>query len=326
MNQLNKQDIKEIIYNFPSQFKVGLEASAHIKSKRKFENVIVSGMGGSAWPSDVLKTWLTLKIPFLVNRTYNLPLEASSKTLAVFSSYSGNTEEPLYSYKEALARKMFATGITSGGRLEKFCKRDKTFLASIPANLQPRMATGYLFSALYSLLVNLKLTKDRSAEILEMAKKLDIRELEKEGQRIAKRIFRKIPIIYMPDKFKAIGYVLKIKFNENTKIPAFCNYFSEINHNEMSGWQIPLGKFFVVMFRDLDDHPRMLKRIELTSKLIQSEKVEVEIIDMKGKNTLEKIFNTILIGEWASYYLALKYKVNPIEIKFVDKLKKDLRK
>ena len=325
MDKIDRQDVRKIILDFPKQFKVGFEASKNIKLTWKFENVVVSGMGGSIWPTDILTTWVDFKIPVYINRTYNLPTQTNQKTLLIFSSYSGNTEEPIYSYKEAIRKGLNTISITSGGKLEKLCKKNNTPLILVPSGLQPRMATGYLFSALASVLFKAKLISKKSIqELLGLEKKLKPKNWESKGKKIAKKLFKKVPIIYTPDKFKSVGYVWKIKFNENSKVPAFCGYFSELNHNEMNGWENPLDKFFVLILRDWKDHPQMLKRMKLTYELIRLKKIKAEMINIPEGNLLSRIFNTILLGDWISYYLALEYKVDPIKIKMVEELKKRL--
>lgn len=325
MEKTDKSGMRKIILDFPKQFKIGFEAAKNIKLKGKFENIVVSGMGGSEWPTDILTTWLNLKIPVYVNRTYSLPPKTNKKTFAIFSSYSGNTEEPIYSYKEAIKRKIFSISITSGGKLKELCEKNKTPLILIPSGLQSRIATGYIFSALTGILFKAGLMNKKSIqEILNLEKKLNPQSLENNGKQIAKKLFKKIPIIYTPDKFKSLGYVWKISFNENSKVPAFCNYFSELNHNEISGWENPIGKFFVLILRDLNDHPQMLKRVELTVKILKSKKIGVEIIDISEGDILSRIFNTIIWGYWVSYYLALGYKTNPTKIKIIEEFKKKL--
>ena len=317
--------MRKIILDSPKQFSVGLKAAENIKVKGIFENVIVSGMGGSAWPTDIFTNWLTPSVPIYVNRTYNLPPQANSKTLAIFSSYSGNTEEPLFSFKEAMQKKIPSIGITSGGELKKLCQKNNIPAAIIPSDFQPRMATGFLFPALSTVLSNCGIIKDKSKEILEMADNLKPENFEEQGKQIAKKFKGKIPIIYTPDRFRAIGYVWKIKFNENSKTLAFCNYFSELNHNEINGWENILGNFSAVILRDPDDHPRMLKQIEFTEELIKSKNVDVEVVEMEGKNSLSKIFNAIILGDWISYYLSLENKVDPIKLKIIEDLKAKLK-
>ena len=51
-------------------------------------------------------------------------------------------------------------------------------------------------------------------------------------------------MIYTDDgHLMSVARIAKIKFNENAKRPSFFNAFPELNHNEMIGFTVPLGKF-----------------------------------------------------------------------------------
>ncbi|MBM4177501.1 bifunctional phosphoglucose/phosphomannose isomerase, partial [Candidatus Gribaldobacteria bacterium] len=50
----------------------------------------------------------------------------------------------------------------------------------------------------------------------------------------------------------------------------------------------------------------------------------VEIIEMQGNNKLEKMFNTLLLFDFASYYLALEYGIDPVPVEIVEDFKKRL--
>jgi len=77
----------------------------------------------------------------------------------------------------------------------------------------------------------------------------------------------------------------------------------------------------ILMLRDSDTHPRILKRFEITAELLRSKGTDVEMIDMVGASVFEKIFGTILIADFASYYLALEYGQNPTPVDMVEELK-----
>ena len=90
------------------------------------ENIVISGMGGSAAGGGILISYLreNLKIPAIVNRSYSLPLFVNEKTLAIVISYSGNTDETLSSLKYANEKGSKIITITSGGVIEEFCSRN----------------------------------------------------------------------------------------------------------------------------------------------------------------------------------------------------------
>ena len=178
--------------------------------------------------------------------------------------------------------------------------------------------------------MNSGIVEDRTNEILKLAKNLDPLRLERPGKRLAEKIKGKIPIIYASNKFKALSRIWKIKFNENTKIVAFWNYFPELNHNEMVGFtnvkfQIPSSKFQVIILRDKLDSPRILKRMRLTALILKKRGIGAKFINLQGKNKLEKIFNSLILSDWVSYYLALQYKIDPTPVKLVEEFKKRMR-
>jgi len=193
-------------------------------------------------------------------------------------------------------------------------------------NYQPRMGTGYFFGVMFQLLVNQGLVPDLTPGILSDAKKLNdsMQAHENKGQELAKKLFGKTPVIYASPKFKSVAMIWKIKFNENSKTPAFWNFFPELNHNEMVGYTNPQGKFFAIMLKDLDDNPKNLKRYEATANLLNEIGIDSEIIEMEGENVFLKMFSCINYADWASYYLALEYGQDPTPVDLVEKLKKIL--
>jgi len=68
------------------------------------DKVIILGMGGSAIGGDLVQTMTSEKgnISVQVNRDYNLPQSVDENTLVIASSYSGNTEETLSAFSQAL--------------------------------------------------------------------------------------------------------------------------------------------------------------------------------------------------------------------------------
>src|SRR5687767_14611501 len=82
---------------------------------KPFEQVVLTGMGGSALAGLLTRSWLEdqLTVPFMVRRDYELPAFVSSKTLVIASSYSGNTEETLSAYASAQKAGAQVISITS---------------------------------------------------------------------------------------------------------------------------------------------------------------------------------------------------------------------
>jgi len=326
--------MKEIIFDFPKQFKIGFELGQKIgKIEKKIDKVIICGLGGSALSGSLLQLFarqLNFNFKnFFVHRNYNLPNYAKKNSLIFTISYSGDTEETISSLKEAISRKMKVIAISSGGEMEKICKKLKTPFIKVPSGIQPRMALGYLFSSLFSALMKLKLVPDFKKEILSLEKKLKPKELEKEGEKIAKFLISKIPLIYSSLNYKELARIWKTNFNENSKIPAFFNYFPELNHNEMTGIGEANKKyrkiFRVIILRDEKDYSKNKKRMEILAKIFKKRGIQSKFLDLKGKNVFEKVFSSVILSLFSSYYLAKFQNVDPLPVKLVEEFKKIMK-
>ncbi len=339
MNELDKFNLRKVILDEYLQIEEGLKLGQEIKIDGDFKSITVSGMGGSALPADVLKILIADNLQsdeknvskkyfqIYQNRSYGLPMEAYDNSLNIICSYSGNTEETIASFQEALKNDLLCVGISNGGKIEEMCKENGVPHIKIPypfENFQPRMATGYFVFAIFKILENLGVVKNNDDNFIKDADKLKERTLamEEDGKKLAKKLVGKTPIIYSTEQLKALAMIWKIKFNENSKTPAFWNYFPEVNHNEMVGFTNPQADFFFIMLRDRDIHPQMLKRFETMSKLMSEKGLETAIVNIEGKNVLEKIFSTLYLGDWTSYYLALEYNIDPTPVEMVEKFKK----
>lgn len=327
MKKIDKSNMRQTILDFPKQFKVGLASAKNTKISGKFKKILICGMGGSALPADILSIWFNtykIALPLHIHRNYNLPYQVNKKHLIICISYSGNTEETLTCFKEAHKRKFKVVVITSGGKLAQLCEKYKIPIAIIPKGFQPRMALGFQFAALMRILANGQIIKNDLSNISALEKSLNPRISEALGKKIAQKLKGKTPVIYAAERLKSLAMIWKIKFNENSKIPAFYNYFPELNHNEIVGFDKSKKNIHLIILRDPADHPRILKRMKLIAYLIRKRKMGIDIIDIKGQDILYKIFSSILLADWASYYLALALGVDPTPVKINDEFKKKL--
>jgi len=329
---IDKYNMRQFLLDFPNQFTRALEFSKGVKVSGDFENIIVTGIGGSTLPGDLVKLCLPdLKLPVIVNRDYDLPKEATKNSLIFISSYSGNTEEPLSVYREARKRGLRMVGFCSGGELERLCKKDGIPYVKYPKEregFQSRFALGYAFTAMVNVLHNSGLIGNKKKGILKICELLrkESKNIEKQSRSLASKLTGSTPVVYSSEKNRGLAYVWKINFNENSKIPAFYNSFPELNHNEMVGYTNPQGKFHVIVLRDKNDHSRILKRMDITPKVIDSDKTTTETIDLKNETIIPKMFHSIYLAMWTSYHLALEYGIDPTPVEMIEDLKKRMRR
>jgi len=329
---IDKSNMYKVLRDFPLQFGKALAIAAKIKvPKKNYSNIIVAGMGGSSMPAAIIETYLgkNLKTPILICQNYDLPPEANSKSLVFASSFSGNTEETLSVYKECHRKKIQMVGITTGGELAKLCQKDNIPLILIPNDgIQPRCGTGYMFTGILKAMIGAGLAPNKTAEIEATAKAMAKMSFEEEAKKMAQQLLGKLIIVYASEKYKEIARICKIKFNENSKVLAFYNYFPELNHNETAGFT-NFGKenipTVVIILRNKNDHSRILKRMEITADIIREKGGEVLNISMPAGNPLTQIFGTLYFGDFLSYYLALGYNTDPSPVEVVEYLKKRLK-
>lgn len=333
-NPKDPSDLRRVLLESPTQFKTGFEIAKNIKLDGEFDKIMISGMGGSALPGNLLRIYLhdlhkaqgSKPIAIYQNRFYSLPHESYDKCLNILSSFSGTTEETISSFKEALENKLPCIGISSGGDIEKICKENNIPHVKLPVpypNFQPRTATGYFFASILQILINQNLAPDVTGEILSLSERLNqkLPEIEEQAKNLAKKLVGKTPVVYSSAKYKGVAMVWKIKFNEHSKTPAFWNFFPELNHNEMIGYTNPQGKFFIIMLRDAQDNPKNLNRFEATAGLLKEKNIDVEVIDFQGENVFYKIFHSLVLGDFSAYYLALEYGQDPTPVEMVEQLK-----
>ena len=327
---IDKSNMREVINESSKQFAEGMNLAKNIKVEGNFSNVIICGMGGSALPVNILNTVASPSVPVYIHRDYNLPAVANNNSLIICISYSGNTEETVSALQTATDKGFKTIAIATGGKVEEMAIEKNIPLVKVPAGIQPRSATGYLFSALLTILTNCGVTGDMSADILSTAKELlEVNaSLEKEGKTLAKKLVKKIPVVYSSNNFKAAARIWKIKFNENSKNPAFWNYFPELNHNEMVGYSHinKTSPLHVLIIKDKDDHPRITKRMELTGSMLKKKGIKVDFMETKNGSLMFRVFASLLLGDWTSYYLALNKKIDPTPVEMVENFKQMMQK
>lgn len=337
-NRFDSDDMYEQIISLPEQIKtayVDSEVSDFAKYYKNIEKIIICGMGGSAIAGDLIKSIFEKDIPIVVIKDYHIPEYTDENTLGIVCSYSGNTEETVTCFKSFREAGAQIAMLTSDGILKHYSKEEGYLIKELPAGFQPRAAIGYLFFSLLKILQELGLVPDASVEarmaIINVKNRLkyinkDVEEDDNIAKKFAKKIYKKMPIIYSSNpKLYPLAYRLKCQFNENAKNHAFANAFSEMNHNEIEGWEgMKNDEVIPIFIRNFEEDERYKKRLEVIQELFKKNNIEFLEIVTQGKTELGKIFSTILMGDLVSFYLAILNKVNPSSIKYIDFLKESI--
>ena len=335
--------MRTLIRNFPQQaaeaVAIGNAASLKVKTAG-VRAIVITGLGGSAIGGDLLRAYLADKcdVPVSVNRHYYFPKSVGKDTLVIVSSYSGNTEETVAAYKDAIKKKARIFCITSGGEVEKIAKKNKHPYIKIPGGLPPRAALGYSFFPTLIALAKLGFIKNQAKEIKEtlaLLQKLsdryaDTSSSDNTALSLAKTIHGKLPLIYSgADKFDTVNTRWRGQITENAKTLAFGHVFPELNHNEIVGWEVlkeQMKKMHVIILRDKEDFKRIQLRMEVTKGIIAPLADGITEVWTEGKSLLARTFSLLALADWVSLYLAMLNGVDPSPVKKIDFLKDELGK
>ena len=331
------------IMNMPDHLERGLDIGEKTPlgdlESETFYSLIVSGMGGSAIAGDLIRSHLInhIRIPFQVQRHYRLPGFVGKRTLVVCSSYSGNTEETLSAYDDALARGAKVMVITAGGKLAAKAREDAIPLVEIPGGLPPRAALGYSLASLLGIISRLGLCDPKSSEISGAAAALrktlsDYAPSNSNNDALsrARDLHGTIPVIYAGyDHLDGVARRFQGQLCENAKNLAFVNLFPEFNHNEIVGWSLPerlMENLSAVILGGPGDHPRIAARMEIVSAYLKSRNCKVIRIDRQFEDGLMSILLWVQYVDFVSYYLALLNGVDPTPVEPIEYLKEKLLK
>jgi glucose/mannose-6-phosphate isomerase len=306
-------------------------------------NIVFSGMGGSALGAYVVKSLFSqnLTVPFEIINDYSLPYYVNEKTLVMLASYSGTTEETISGAKLALQKKACITGLTTGGLLADFFKKNNLpayiFKPKFNPSNQPRLGTGYSVFGQISILNALKILNIPAGEVDELMKTLNngnrnygINNLtaNNPAKQLATKWQQKIPIIVAGEFLTNTGRVIRNQLHESSKCFAAYHDIPELNHHLLEGLTNPKINPQLLSFLFLNSKnysPKIRQRIAITKDVITQQKIKVNEFNPKSPSKISQAFECIQFGAYVNYYLALLYGVNPSQIPWVDYFKKKLQ-
>jgi len=304
-----------------------------------FDSILVAGMGGSAVGGLLLRDWLydTLQIPITVNRDYHLPAWVDEKTLVYAVSYSGNTEETISQYHEALERGCTIICFCSGGLLEEKADENQKILIKFPLGHQPRAAIPYQFYSLAGVMRKIGLIDDAKwGEVNESIKIVEAlcSEMKPEVplelnpvKKLAEEIKGFVPFVYAPRLFTSVAYRYSTQFNENSKSPAGTNFYPEAFHNSImarEGDKELLGRLCAVIINDCGGGEALNKKTSMAVELMRESFGKMVTVETRGDSSLARMMSALIQGDYASAYLGILYGHDPSATESIRILKESM--
>jgi len=338
---LDKSGMGSQIRGLPGQCRQAWDKASLMKLPADYsqvDKVVILGLGGSAIGGDLLRgLTASLSRPLvLVQREYNLPGWVDEKTLVIGASYSGNTEETLSAFSQALKLNCKKLVVSTGGRLTELAHQNSVPVFVIEHVSPPRAALGYSLLPLLAVMQNLGFLSGEAAEVDGMVSALnmmcqswqeDSPQSHNQAKTLAALLYGKIVVIYGAGILTDVARRWKTQINENSKQWAFFETLPELNHNAVLGYRDPTGssdRVYVLFLRCQSLHPRTLIRYNITGELLEKSGIPYQYLDSQGGNDLKHVMNLLLLGDWVSYYLAMLNGIDPSPVPEIDLLKKRL--
>ncbi|MFM7796109.1 MAG: SIS domain-containing protein [Candidatus Nitrosotenuis sp.] len=331
ISTLDKYDPKgmyKIYDNWPKIALDSYESDLEIARFKKIDHIVFAGMGGSGALGDIFSAILSkTKLHVVITKGYHLPNTVDSRTLVVAISISGNTVETLSVLDSARKTNANLIAFSSGGKIEKYCKKHKIEYRKIPQFHSPRASfTAFLYSILRVLGPALPIKRSKVLE--------SIRELEKLKKKISSenlsrtnpslelaKWIKDIPMIYYPFGLQAAATRFKNSLQENAKIHTMAEDVVEASHNGVVSWE-KRSLVKPILLEGKDDFIKTKERWLILKRYFGENNIDFREIKSTSGNILTKIIHLIYLLDYCSIYLAVLTKVDPSPIPAINYIKK----
>jgi glucose/mannose-6-phosphate isomerase len=342
MDAVDPGGMRRKIDDLPEQLATAWDRSAALPlpTGGSLDHIVFAGMGGSAIGADLAAVHARRRASasLTIWREYGLPAWASGpNTLVVASSHSGNTEETLGAYRQAIEVGARRIAFTSGGELSRLAAENGDPLWPIDHPGPPRAAVGFSFAYTLRLLARLEQIDDPSRDVEAAADAMrEQREslraespvVRNPAKRMAGQLMDRWPLIFGAGVLAPVARRWRSQINELAKAPAQYEEVPEADHNVVAGTAGPellIGKTMAVFLRSPADDPALTRRIEVTRHVLMVEGFNTDSIDGVGASLLAQQWTCLHYGDYAAFYLAIAYGVDPTPISAIEQLKEELK-
>lgn len=346
IKQLDQADVLNSIGFFPDQYLQALSDVEKLtlpKLSGKINNIIVSGMGGSAFACEIVKILFAseIKVPVEIIKDYQLPAYVNHKTLVVCASYSGTTSETLSAALQAVNKKATVLCLSVGGQLKKLALKHRLrgyfFVEKYNPCHQPRVGTGYLFGGFLGLLIKTGLIDLRFEQVETKVKQsqkikkycVKVPFKENTAKQMAVKLKNKFVLLCCSEFLDGIIHAFANQLNETAKANSAFHYLPEMNHHRMEGLKFPIefnkSAVFIFYPSKLYDK-RNTARYPITYDVMKKNNYQILKFESFKTDKISQALEVFIFNAYVSFYLAVLHQVDPSKIPWVDYFKNELKK
>ena len=340
IKKLDKQNMLAEIDNLPGQLSQAwaLGQTLPLPKATGLTRVVISGMGGSVIGADLLAGYALDQclIPVLVHRDYGLPAFANGKdTLFIAVSHSGDTEETLDSFNQALKRGCTTLVVTTGGKLAEMASAAGCLVWRFSHAGPSRAALGFSFGLLLAIFTRLGLLPAQNEMIAGAIQTMKIQQkliqanvpaAQNQAKRYAGQLVGRWVTVFGSGVLATVARRWKGQINELAKAPANFEFLPEADHNTLVGVLNPSNDLLVphtmtIFLNAVSEHPRNRIRSVITRQTLMLEGMNTDIYLALGETSMSQMWSAIHFGDYMAYYLAIAYSTNPTTVEPLSGLK-----
>jgi len=341
------------IHKFPDQIASSLSDIIKLDLPTNYssiKNIVYCGMGGSRFPGLILYQLYksSIKVPFEFCDDYILPGSVNQDTLVVLSSYSGTTEEVLYTAQLAKDKSAKIIGFSVGGPLRDWLENNHyphyTFDQQFNPSGQPRMGFGYTMGSMLGILIKLNLLNFQTNQVdfvneinkdianlktISKSYDVDVSIQNNLAKQMATSMKDHYPYLIVSEHLVGVGNCFQNQINETSKNISSYRVIPELNHHLMEGLQFPQDHatmaLFVTFYSSLY-HERIQKRFSITEGVVKQNNINVIRHNLVSETMFGQVLELSVFGSYVTMYLAGLYGVDPSKVPYVDYFKAQLKK
>jgi glucose/mannose-6-phosphate isomerase len=297
--------------------------------------VIVAGMGGSAAAGDLMASVVaaTARVPVHVHRGYGLPTWACHADAVLAVSCSGSTEETLDAVAQArsLGARLYGAGADGSPLADAVRSGGGRFVGVDAEGRQPRACLWSLSVPLLTFAAELGLVKVPAAVYSQAAAALDevvercgpdVPAVDNPAKSLARSLADGLPVLW---GFSPVAGVAAVRFAnqlaENAELLAVVGAMPEAHHNQVVAFDNPNLRGRLVLLRDCQEQPQLVRRAEETRRLAIEAGLPVREVHATGVHPLTRAASLIGLLDYASVYVALERGVDPTPVAPITTLK-----
>lgn len=293
-----------------------------------FDNIVVSGMGGSGIVGDFIRVLGSGRssVPIWVVKDFTIPRWVNNRTLLIAVSYSGNTIETIESVRHGVKCGAGIVAISSGGILERIALENGFPYVRVDVGYAPRSAFPLLLYSALNVLLMLNADIVDEWEVNESIDVLkDVNVNMEAARRVANTLMDSIPIILADVRYEPLALRFKNELNENSKMIAKYEVIPEYFHNDMVGYEGSRDGFKVLILNPQDEtiYTSMLNNFVVG--YLEGLGFKTLNLELKGRSALTKLIYGSHVAGLASVMIAKAKGIDPLQTQSIARYKEFLK-